>query len=117
MRSNVVLAGALVLTLGLVVTTGRSSPGEPAPPHAFAAPVPAVQPVALRPGQKPPQFVIVSFDGAGDHEKWTFWRDVARRSGMRFTGFLSGVYLLDQAHRTEYTGPGHAPGANSLGNW
>lgn len=117
MRSNVVLAGALVLTLGLVVTTGRSSPGEPAPPHAFAAPVPAVQPVALRPGQQAPQFVIVSFDGAGNHEKWAFWREVARRSGMRFTGFLSGVYLLDGAHRTDYTGPGHAPGASSLGGW
>jgi hypothetical protein len=119
MRSNVVLAGVLVLTLGVVVATGRSEPARTATdrPHALAAPVPAVPAVALRPGQRPPQFVIVSFDGAGGHGKWTFWREVARRSGMRFTAFLSGVYLLDRAHRTEYTGPGHAPGASSLGTW
>jgi hypothetical protein len=122
MRPNVVLAGVLVLTLGVVVATGRSESSRPAttPPSALAAvvpAVPAVRPAALQPGQRPPQFVIVSFDGAGDHDKWTFWRGVAQRSGMRFTGFLSGVYLLDGAHRTEYTGPGHSPGASSLGTW
>jgi hypothetical protein len=76
-----------------------------------------VQPCPLRAGQKPPQFVIVSFDGAGDHQKWAFWRDVARRSGMRFTGFLSGVYLLDRA--TAPTTPVRAmpPGTSSLGGW
>jgi hypothetical protein len=120
MRSNVVLAGVLVLILGVVVATGRSGSSSRSAadrPQTLAAPVPAVQRVGLRPGQRPPQFVVVSFDGAGDHQKWAFWRDVARRSGMRFTGFLSGVYLLDRDHRTEYAGPGHAPGASSLGGW
>jgi hypothetical protein len=119
MRSNVVLAGALVLALAAVVATGRTGPSRSGSsrPAALAAVVPVVEPAALKPGQQPPQFIVVSFDGAGDHGKWTFWRDVARRSGMRFTGFLSGVYLLDRDHRTEYTGPGHAPGASSLGGW
>jgi hypothetical protein len=119
MRSNVVLAGALVVTLGVVLATGRSGPSAPesAHPAALAAVVPAFDPVKLKPGERPPQFVVVSFDGAGDHDKWTYWRGVAQRSGMRFTGFLSGVYLLDRAHRTAYVGPGHAPGASSLGSW
>ncbi|HST63600.1 MAG TPA: polysaccharide deacetylase [Mycobacteriales bacterium] len=122
MRSNVVLAGALVVTLGVVLATGRSgtsapAEGTPTGPAALAAVVPAFDPVRLKPGEKPPQFVIVSFDGAGDHDKWMFWRGVAQRSGARFTGFLSGVYLLDRAHRDEYTGPGHRPGASSLGSW
>jgi hypothetical protein len=116
MRSNVVLAGALVVTLGVVLATGRSGT-TPAPAKAPAALAAAVPAIALEPGQRPPQFVIVSFDGAGDHDKWTFWRGVAAKSGMRFTGFLSGVYLLDRDHRTDYTGPGHAAGASSLGSW
>jgi hypothetical protein len=120
MRSNVVLAGGLVVALGVVLATGRSGPAPARPdraPAALAAAIPAIDPARLKPGEKPPQFVIVSFDGAGDHDKWTFWRGVAQRSGMRFTAFLSGVYLLDRAHRTEYTGPGHRPGASSLGSW
>jgi hypothetical protein len=114
MRNNVVLAGALVLTLGAVLATGHSGT-RPAPPRPAAAA--AYHPTALAPGEKPPQFVIVSFDGAGDHDKWAYWRGVADRAGMRFTGFLSGVYLLDRAHRTAYTGPGHSPGASALGGW
>jgi hypothetical protein len=119
MRNNVVLAGALVATMGVVLVTGQSGATPPAAhrPAALAAVLPDFRPAQLQPGQKPPQFVIVSFDGAGDHDKWTFWRGVAAKSGARFTGFLSGVYLLDRAHRTEYTGPGHRPGASSLGSW
>ena len=120
MRSNVVLAGALVATLGITVATGRGGPAPaaaaPAGPRAVVA-ADFFTPARLAPGQRPPQFVVVSFDGAGDHAKWSFWRSVAAGSGMRFTGFLSGVYLLDRAHRTDYTGPGHAPGASSLGGW
>lgn len=74
-------------------------------------------PRRLAPGQRPPQFVIVSFDGAGSHQKWDYWRRVADESHARLTGFLSGVYLVDGAHRTAYRGPGHRPGRNSLGYW
>jgi hypothetical protein len=34
---------------------------------------------------------------------------------MRFTGFLSGVYLVGAAHRTAYHAPGHRPGRSSIG--
>jgi hypothetical protein len=119
MRRNVGLAGVLVGVLGMVLATGQGRPGTaqrgPERPPALAAVVPP--PARLAAGERPPQFVVVSFDGAGDHDKWAFWRGVADRAGMRFTGFLSGVYLLDRDHRTAYTGPGHAPGASSLGSW
>lgn len=115
MRSNIALAGALALILGAVVATGQDGP-EPVRTGA-SAPAEFFTPTRLGPGERPPQFVVVSFDGAGDHDRWTFWRGVAERAGMRFTGFLSGVYLLDRAHRTDYTGPGHRPGASSLGGW
>ena len=73
-------------------------------------------PTRLRPGQRPPQFVIVSFDGAGSHAKWEFWRRVAAEAHMRFTAFLSGIYLVGAEHKTAYVGPGHAPGRASI-NW
>ena len=33
-------------------------------------------PKKLQPGEKPPQFIVVSFDGVGWHEKWQHWFDV-----------------------------------------
>jgi hypothetical protein len=96
-------------------------PGQPGTTAPAQPPVPDVDPdsfftpTRLRPGERPPQFVVVSFDGAGSHDKWAYWRSVADRAGMRFTGFLSGVYLVDQAHATAYRGPGHRPGASSVG--
>src|ERR1700754_3801451 len=96
-RSNIVLAGALRLRLGAVLVTGRveslapeSTAAARTTPPATSRPLPppkepkgstappAVPAQRLKPGQRPPQFVIVSFDGAGDHDKWTFWRGVAK---------------------------------------
>ncbi len=94
-------------------TSGTGSPateaGEPDPP---ASNVPMTK---LKPGEKAPQFVIFSFDGAGSHEKWHEFMDAAAPTDSRFTGFLSGIYLLSTDHRGAYTGPGHAPGKASIG--
>ncbi len=65
-------------------------------------------------GEKPPQFVVVSFDGAGWHEKWDFWSSLQDEVPFRFTGFLSGTYLLSEATKDHYTGPGHATGRASI---
>ncbi len=82
----------------------------------LAGPVgPNVDFVPLRPGEKPPQFVLFSFDGSGSHEKWQEFLAAAEPSGAQFTGFLSGVYLLTSDHGSQYTGPGHAPGKSSIG--
>jgi hypothetical protein len=99
---------------------GSTQSGQPAgqPPKTTSGgvdPDSFFTPTKLKPGEKPPQFVVVSFDGAGNHEKWDFWKRVADQSGMRFTGFLSGVYLVSASHKTAYHGPGHNPGASSIG--
>ena len=69
-----------------------------------------------RPGEKPPQFIVVSFDGVGWHEKWQHWFDVGKQVPFRFTGFLSGTYMLSDETKMAYQGPGHSPGKSSI-NW
>jgi hypothetical protein len=71
----------------------------------------------LEPGDTPPQFIIFSFDGAGSHQRWNEFMSVADESNSRFTGFLSGIYLLGDAgkYAGAYTGPGHKTGAAAIG--
>jgi hypothetical protein len=69
----------------------------------------------LKPGERPPQFVVVSFDGAGWDEMWQHWFGVAARVPFRFTGFLSGVYLLSDATRDHYHPPGYPAGTSAIG--
>lgn len=64
---------------------------------------------------RPPQFVVASFDGSGGVRLWPYWRDVARRANARFTFFVSGVYLLDEARRKTYRPPRHSPGSSDIG--
>jgi hypothetical protein len=72
-------------------------------------------PRSATPAARAPQFVAVSFDGAGGPELWPYWRSVARRARAHFTFFLSGVYLLDWAHHDEYAPPRHARGRSDIG--
>ncbi|MDQ6696655.1 MAG: hypothetical protein M3Z46_04265 [Actinomycetota bacterium] len=64
---------------------------------------------------RPPQFVDVSFDGSGNLDLLRHWLQVGQRSHARFSFFLSGVYLLDAAHKDRYVGPHHRPGASAVG--
>ena len=72
-------------------------------------------PTKLAPGQKAPQFVIISFDGAGWHDKWTYWKGISEKVPLHFTAFLSGTYMLSSATKLKYTGPGHSAGKSSIG--
>jgi peptidoglycan/xylan/chitin deacetylase (PgdA/CDA1 family) len=67
------------------------------------------------PPARPPQFVVVSFDGSGGTQLWPYWRTVARKVHAHFTFFVSGVYLLDWAHGKIYHPPRHAPGRSDIG--
>ena len=67
-------------------------------------------PGGCAPGEQPPQFIVVSFDGVGWHEKWQHWFDVGKQVPFRFTGFLSGTYMLSDETRMAYQGPGTQPG-------
>ncbi|NNG36607.1 polysaccharide deacetylase [Nakamurella aerolata] len=73
-------------------------------------------PHKLKPGQKPPQFVVVSFDGVGWDEKWQYWFDISKKVPFRFTGFLSGTYLLSDQTKLNYQPPKHDRGSSDI-NW
>jgi hypothetical protein len=79
-----------------------------------AAPVTRTFPGRLASG-KPPLFVVVSFDGAGDLALWARWRAIAKQVNARMTFFLSGPYLYPGDHRTDYKPPFHKPGASEIG--
>jgi hypothetical protein len=82
---------------------------------AFLVGVPGSCGAPPRPPLRPPQFVVVSFEGAGGAPLWRYWRSVAKRTGARFTFFVSGVYLIDWDHHGAYRPPRHARGTSAIG--
>jgi hypothetical protein len=72
-------------------------------------------PERLGRGERPPQFVVVSFDGVGWHAEWRHWMGVASQVPFRFTGFLSGTYLLSTDTRDEYHPPYYSAGTSEIG--
>ncbi|MER5932729.1 hypothetical protein [Streptomyces sp. NPDC002054] len=85
---------------------------------SYTGPQPNVRkPEKLKPGETPPQFVVFSWDGAGEDSQKLFshFREVGRKHNARMTYFLSGVYMLPEEKRSLYTGPQHAPGRSDIG--
>ncbi|MEV8455592.1 hypothetical protein AB0467_26695 [Streptomyces sp. NPDC052095] len=80
-------------------------------PHQPAKPVP------LEPGQTPPQFVVFSWDGAGEVGNGLFPRflELARNHGAAMTFFLSGLYLLPESKKSLYRPPNNGVGASDIG--
>ncbi|MBT2428496.1 hypothetical protein J7F02_23385 [Streptomyces sp. ISL-112] len=80
-------------------------------PHQPAAPVP------LEPGQTPPQFVIFSWDGAGEVGNGLFPRflKLAKEHDAAMTFFLSGLYLLPESKKSLYRPPNNPRGASDIG--
>ncbi|MDJ1131895.1 hypothetical protein [Streptomyces iconiensis] len=74
-------------------------------------------PRQLKPGKKPPQFVVFSWDGAGEDSKKLFsrFRKAGKKYGAAQTYFLSGVYTLPEKQAKRYSPPGHAQGASDIG--
>ncbi|MDQ0992139.1 hypothetical protein [Streptomyces sp. V3I7] len=75
------------------------------------------RPERLKPGQKPPQFVVFSWDGAGEDSQKLFshFRKVAKANNATMTYFLSGVYMLPEDKRDLYQPPQHTPGRSEIG--
>ncbi|OKI99674.1 hypothetical protein AMK18_21490 [Streptomyces sp. CB01249] len=71
----------------------------------------------LTTGQKPPQFVVFSWDGAGEDSQRLFshFREVGKKYNAAMTYFLSGVYLLPEGKRDQYDPPKHNAGASDIG--
>ncbi|MFF7455178.1 hypothetical protein [Kitasatospora sp. NPDC008115] len=74
-------------------------------------------PEALRQGQRPPQFVVFSWDGAGELDNGLFqrFRRLAREHNASMTFFLSGLYLLPESRKDLYRPPQHKVGASDIG--
>ncbi|MEU6536740.1 hypothetical protein [Streptomyces sp. NPDC047000] len=66
----------------------------------------------LKPGEKPPQFVVFSWDGAleGSDHLFSHYRELAKEYNAHMTFFLTGIYLLPKDKKDLYTGPQHSPG-------
>ncbi|WP_058045551.1 hypothetical protein [Streptomyces roseifaciens] len=88
---------------GSTADTGPQ-PGQPAPDR-------------LQPGHRPPQFVVFSWDGAGEDVQHLFshFRRVGQKYHATMTYFLSGVYMLPAGKRRVYKPPRHRAGASDIG--
>lgn len=67
-----------------------------------------------------PQFIILSFDGAGSLEMWKETRAFAeemlkKKIPIKFTYFLSSVYLLSDQYKNLYTPPREKQGESKIG--
>ncbi|MEU4653233.1 hypothetical protein AB0G32_04670 [Streptomyces sp. NPDC023723] len=71
----------------------------------------------LAPGQAPPQFVVFSWDGAGEVGNGLFPRflDLAEEHDAHMTFFLSGLYLLPESKKRLYDPPNNQRGASDIG--
>ena len=78
-----------------------------------------LQPAAERlgPGERPPQFVVFSWDGAGEDDSKLFshFRQVAQETNATMTFFLSGIYTLPRNQRMLYAPPGKPLGSSAIG--
>ncbi|MFC3573778.1 hypothetical protein ACFOZ0_10940 [Streptomyces yaanensis] len=126
-------AGATALAGCVIGTTGsregmRKVAGAPAPGSAvrligdgstaYTGAQPHLPgPERLKSGEKPPQFVVFSWDGAGEDSQKLFshFRKVAKANNATMTYFLSGVYMLPEEKRDMYKPPEHSPGRSDIG--
>src|SRR5438876_12234082 len=71
---------AALASVGVAALRPAAHPRKP-PPVARPHRTPAhPRPVARAP-LRPPQFLVVSFDGSGGVRLWPYWRGIARRAG------------------------------------
>jgi hypothetical protein len=69
----------------------------------------------LKKGEKPPQFVVVSFDGACKDELWKHYLQLAKQTGSHFTFFLSGLCEVPDRKRMLYHPPHKPVGYSAIG--
>ncbi|WP_404953559.1 hypothetical protein [Streptomyces sp. 147326] len=84
---------------------------------SYTGPQPGqLKPERLKPGEKPPQFVVFSWDGAleGDDHLFSHFRQVARENKAHMTFFLTGIYLLPENKKTLYHPPQHSAGEAAI---
>src|SRR5437868_12006158 len=114
-QPGTVQPGTVQPAAGSAAASVRAWCAESAPPGAVVAA--GFGRCRLSAGERPPQFVVLSFDGAGvDSQGWfPVFREAAAKVHASMTFFLSGVYLLPQEKRKLYHPPGHLPGSSDIG--
>lgn len=72
---------------------------------------------ALKAGERPPQFVVISWDGAGETKSKlnSHFQQVAAEIGASMTMFTTGIYLLPESKKSLYRPPRHPVGASDIG--
>lgn len=72
---------------------------------------------ALKAGERPPQFVVISWDGAGETKSKlnSHFQQVAAEIGASMTMFTSGIYFLPESKKSLYRPPQHQVGASDIG--
>ncbi len=91
-----------------------TDPGAGVDP-AGVAPADTVPITKLAPGDVPPQFVVVSFDGACRQSLFQHYLDLGAATGSRFTFFLSGLCLVPDVQRSLYHPPHRPVGTSNVG--
>jgi len=66
--------------------------------------------------ERPPQFVLMAFDGSLNLNMWEETLDFAQEIDVKFTYFISGVYFFTKAEKNSYyKAPGYKDGASAIG--
>ncbi len=70
--------------------------------------------------QRPPQYVLLAFDGSSSIPMWEATRRFARDAEaqgkpLKFTYFISGVYYVGRAVKSQYVEPSRGPGQSAIG--
>jgi peptidoglycan/xylan/chitin deacetylase (PgdA/CDA1 family) len=95
---------AAVMGLLAVAATGCGDASEPTAAESD-----------LTAGERPPQFVLLAFDGSKSLSFWEESRAFAQAYPVKFTYFISGVYFVDQDHRSAYQAPRRSAGRSDIG--
>lgn len=65
---------------------------------------------------RPPQFVLLAYDGSKENAMWEKTRQWSREANAKLTYFISGVYFLTDANKMQYRPPaGKGPGRSDIG--
>lgn len=103
-------------------STEGHHPEAPSTVPSVPIPVEPVKPAKLptASGEKPPQFVVLSFDGSKSLDMWKQTTDFAHQltaqgKPLHFTYFISGVYFLTSKTKNQYLPPQHATGTSAIG--
>ena len=95
--------------LKVVDDSGVTTPPEPQPEFEIEK---------VEAGQKPPQFVVMSFDGGVENKTGIMqhYLDAAKKIDARMSFYISGTYLLpDNKAKLNYNPPGKPRGTSAIG--